>query len=1158
MRILRIKLKNLNSLRGEHAVDFEAEPLASAGLFAITGSTGAGKSTLLDAVTLGLYGHAARYGNTSNPEDMMSRHCGECQAEVDFVVPKGRYRAEWQLRRARGRADGNMQAAKRYVYDANGQVLAANIRDAEACIQDLVGLDYQRFLRSVLLAQGEFARFLKANPDERAQLLESLTGTEIYSELGRLAHAETARREADLDARERELGQVVLLSELERADRETQIRDQSQELARQKAEVPVLNQQLAQAAELRNALANETELLKQQKALAADAELAAPALTRLRDHRLTIPYAEDLGRLQSAQAAMQEQGRKLDSAEREKQRCHRAWMIGMVAAADFAVALRDREQQAVRRAEQSIADQETQKLALTQWLADHARDAALEGNLPDLAAQLERLEALRADHASASAKAAHLDTQVKNRQQVTLKLQEALQKSQAALGMRDSEKGAAVAALESALKGRTTADYEQDLEALRNQVVAIDTVVDLHETAQRQEENLAHDRKRLSDLAPELERAQAAEAAALSTRDQAAQRLGLHEDHLHKAELVASLDQHRSALKAGEACPLCGATEHPLVDQERAAVSFDDIRAEIQRARRELTAAERQAKVAGEAVTRLKAAQESLAAAIHAAAAELNAARNRAVALAEAKSLHPTDAPGLRELKAVTNQSITKLRETLAQTKQATDAVVATETARLNAENEVKLAAKTVENEEHHLALLAGQIKEQSGLMGGLAGQLATTSARLHEWLQPYAVELPPPGREQPLREALRARKTEYQHHKDALARASAGIEKAKAAAEHGRTLLADLERKARILQGGRDAHHADVAGGDADASAALRLQWASLEDAEQTLTARETALTKASASAAERKRDADQAAESLQRLAAELTARLGGSAFASMEALRAAQLGADEAARFQRLEQDLNSRSDNLKGGLDAVHAAIGRLREAKAAEGEAVVRLESSLHNLETAVEALVRATDRLTVELQTDRKNREQHAAQAAQLEQDRQRLKVWRQLQGLIGSYDGGRFRRYAQGISLDVLVCHGNQHLQRLSDRYRLQRHGGEELELQIEDLYQAGTTRPMASLSGGESFLASLALALGLADLAGRNVRIDSLFIDEGFGALDAETLDLAISTLETLRQDNKTVGVISHVELLKERIGTQIIIEKQQGGISRIRVSPP
>jgi len=194
MKVLRIKLKNLNSLRGFHEVDFERDPLAGAGLFAITGPTGAGKSTLLDAITLALYGKAARYGPIPSPEDMMSRHCGECMAEVQFQVPSGTYRAEWQLHRARGKADGQSPGPKTLRYDLAGQPVTQNVRETEAKIEELVGLDYPRFLRSALLAQGEFAQFLKAKPDERAELLESLTGTSIYSELGALAHTETVRR----------------------------------------------------------------------------------------------------------------------------------------------------------------------------------------------------------------------------------------------------------------------------------------------------------------------------------------------------------------------------------------------------------------------------------------------------------------------------------------------------------------------------------------------------------------------------------------------------------------------------------------------------------------------------------------------------------------------------------------------------------------------------------------------------------------------------------------------------------------------------------------------------------------------------------------------------------------------------------------------------
>ena len=173
----------------------------------------------------------------------------------------------------------------------------------------------------------------------------------------------------------------------------------------------------------------------------------------------------------------------------------------------------------------------------------------------------------------------------------------------------------------------------------------------------------------------------------------------------------------------------------------------------------------------------------------------------------------------------------------------------------------------------------------------------------------------------------------------------------------------------------------------------------------------------------------------------------------------------------------------------------------------------------------------------------------------MEEAEKEVTIWNRLRLLIGSHDGAKFRRYVQSISLDILIRHANQHLTHLSDRYRIQRRTGEELQIEIEDLHQASVTRPMASLSGGESFLASLALALGLSELAGRNVRIESLFIDEGFGSLDSEVLDLAIGALEGLHQDNKSVGVISHVELLKQRITTQIRVKKLTAGNSTLEI---
>jgi len=209
------------------------------------------------------------------------------------------------------------------------------------------------------------------------------------------------------------------------------------------------------------------------------------------------------------------------------------------------------------------------------------------------------------------------------------------------------------------------------------------------------------------------------------------------------------------------------------------------------------------------------------------------------------------------------------------------------------------------------------------------------------------------------------------------------------------------------------------------------------------------------------------------------------------------------------------------------------------------------------------LTTATDNLTA-LQQAIGAIQQQLQDNAELRQSRQSLvdaiaarqsdvARWGRLNELIGAADGKKFRNFAQGLTFDILIHHANRQLQKLSDRYLLVRDDSQPLELNVMDNYQAGEIRPTRNLSGGESFLVSLALALGLSHMASRNVRVDSLFLDEGFGTLDEDALDTALSALSGLQQSGKLVGVISHVAQLKERIGTQIKVEPGAGGRSRI-----
>jgi exonuclease SbcC len=161
--------------------------------------------------------------------------------------------------------------------------------------------------------------------------------------------------------------------------------------------------------------------------------------------------------------------------------------------------------------------------------------------------------------------------------------------------------------------------------------------------------------------------------------------------------------------------------------------------------------------------------------------------------------------------------------------------------------------------------------------------------------------------------------------------------------------------------------------------------------------------------------------------------------------------------------------------------------------------------------------------------------------------------WENLHELIGSENGKKYRNFAQGLTFDMMIGHANRQLQKMTDRYLLVRDDAQALELSVMDNYQAGEVRSAKNLSGGESFIVSLALALGLSQMASRNVRVDSLFLDEGFGTLDEDALDVALETLSGLQQDGKVIGVISHVPALKERIATQIQVIPRTGGRSGI-----
>lgn len=1152
MKILRIRLKNLNSLRGDHAIDLDAEPLASAGIFAITGATGAGKSTLLDAITLALFGRSARYGTAPNPEDVMSRHTGECRAEVEFEVAQGRFTAAWHLNRARGQPEGKVQPARRFIYDAQGETLAQNITQADLKIVELTGLDYDRFLRSVLLAQGEFARFLKARADERSELLEHLTGTMIYSQLGTLAHEEKTQREQVFAMREQALGNIVILGDGERTHKEQLAAEHGWRLQELAGERNRLLTAIRQGQALSECLAKIAGLKQRhaeldQQTARHHSEFAALAL-----HRKTERFVADLARLDQLTQDLErlEAQAKAATVARDAEALRLAETFEE--AGELVSRLKTAKARQIEQTTDDLAAGKSTAEAINAWLGLHQADLNLQTSLPELGQSITALKHHHAEQAALAMRADVLARQLEGACELASKRKADTTRAGDHLAELDVLLQKAQEELIATLAGRTADDLEN---ARAGGQAELEKLQALKAVLARRDESLARQERLAGELAsrqPPLDRLGADhESLAIMVRQGSDLVAALHES-LRKSQLIANLEQHRAQLSHGDACPLCGALDHPYSKHDvQPATEIERLKAELETA----SAALQKKQLALQAKAYELAKAEQSATELQ---RQLEQEQDFRQQLESTLGEHPEEwrsNDGLMQATSGIQKRLQLLDATLRRIRTCESAAATAERNWLNQRHVLETAQGHEKTAADDIERTQTAIQENIEAQERTLSQVQALKESLSAPLSRFGLTPPDEGGEEALIKALSVRRDialakerELQQVQSRLQQLEAGLVQLRSEAE-------ELHRQADVLA--QEQQAADIPT-EIPASAVrqrTRIGWTTLPEAHTALAKARTNLARAQAALGEREQALKEARVTAAASADELTQMLGASEFTDIAALRAARMPEEEAGRVASLEKLLTDQEQQLAGHWQAAQADAEGLRTGDPPQGEALVAAEQSLHALEAEIQTRTAERTLLANELERDIQNRAQMAAARTEIESERAQLAVWRQLAELIGSHDGKKFRVFAQGLSLDVLIRHANRHLQRLAERYRLRRRAGEALDLEIVDLHQASATRPMASLSGGESFLASLALALGLSDLAGRNVRIDSLFIDEGFGSLDADSLDVAIAALEGLRSNQKTVGIISHVDLLKERITTQVQVERGSGGVSSIIV---
>lgn len=1241
MRILALRGENLASLADPFEIDLTAEPLFGAGLFAITGETGAGKSTLLDAVCLALYGRFPRIvaegGNEAlpdvagdlltarDPRSILRRGAALGHAEVDFVgVDGARYRARWQVARARGKAAGRLQKVSRLLHRLaeNGEIattLADKVTEVDDEVRRLTDLTFEQFRRTVLLAQGDFDAFLRSDDRDRADLLEKITGTEIYARLSARTFERTRDRRDAVEALRLRRAEIGLLSEEDRAERLTR-----------RAEIDARRTDLATLAGGHEAAITRSKTIAEAEARLAEAEAAA--LTATTDHagagdeRALLEAIGNAHRLAPLLRAVEAAERAEGTAAAGLAACETE-LAGATARLEASAPLRHAAQQTLEAIEARIRVLQPEwekaaeldahistaaaEVAGAETLVAEAeaarafqaeRIAGLEKRRGDIAVEFGRLEAEEARVAVFAPLAARWE-EISDRLGERLAVRRALDAAtmrraeasrvgadlearktaaearaaeravrRTALDARLSERAALLAAFDEA----TVRSRDASLRALAGDIDAARAHLDALARA-TSDETVASDAAEAArrDLAETME-AHVGVAADLAD---ARARLAESAVAVRLADALASHEaEHlRATLVDGAPCPVCGATDHPILADPTIAEAM----AEARRRRAELTVREADLarrlteldgrRAAAEArLTNAEAARAAAGARIATATAALATARDAAAIAADRLALPLVDAPDWP----------IRLAETL------TDAVAAgaralAEIERLRGEidrlrrdvDALDREARTAEAEDRREAeaLAAARLTEATAatVETNARDRLGEIDARLSPVLADLdltAADLDHDG------EALRSRLGTQVAHLRALAEARARLETEerhlerailgdRVAREHAERALAGAEatraarastldrlrlERAGLLEGTPTAAHRDAVTAERDAArVALDAAVAALDSARSTQTTaltqrdeRHHALARARADTAERLHERDRALAAADLDLATVTAHLARPE-ASVEAL---------AARITALDRRLTETAVAVtarRADLDTALAA-GR-------PDASIADLEQALAAIAAEIRALDEAVGALANELAADDRARARAGGLEAEIAEAERVAKIWIAVDEAIGSRDGAKFRTFAQGITLDRLTGLANRHLATLSPRYRLARTEG--LGLAIVDRDMGEEMRSTRSLSGGERFLASLALALALSGLEGRRSFVDTLFIDEGFGSLDAATLDVAIDALESLQSEGRKVGVISHVAALHERIPVQIRVRRAGLGRSRVEI---
>ncbi|MBN1349825.1 AAA family ATPase [candidate division KSB1 bacterium] len=1199
MKLLRLSLKNLNSIREQVSIDLEKSPLSETSLFAITGPTGSGKTTLLDALSVALYHKTPRLDSkdAKNPDNLLSQGSSEGYSEVLFEANGKRYLSEWRVKRSKSNC---LSSSVKLIDAETGHLL--NDKKQNNPIVSILGLDFDSFRRSVLLAQGEFAAFLKAKLDDKRQLLESTTGMGIYDELREVLNQKLAEVRSAYERLK------ASLETIDKSDKK-EIEATEQKLSKLKKELAALQAQRTEVSRKREAESKRTNAWNQLKAaeerhsklLDRQAEMQSLE-TELKQARsaadlLTPKKSFDIeqANLDDIQAARKTTSEQLAKTEEtltqhraEAEKYETAYLQLKESAAKqselISVAFREETQAAgledeaqkrsielarlqkeIGLAEQNLKEWREQQTQLQSRITQ-AEETLLKTPLPPeptkLIAQVSQNMAILRETKNTldetvkegKAKRVQLDDAKAKQAQFKAEYEQLLKKRARLLHCNELISKDMQPILAQGDEGawelrrnrlQPLQEVALDYERNRNQAISLSQQIEAdNQKLQQINQKLASAETERSGVEQELSRI-------------ASLQLQLKQEEKSIALSAHAADLRKEHLESGKPCPVCGSKDHPWADKAE-----PETEARINEIREKLLAAEKEYQQRQDEFQRLENAKAALLAV-------------QEQHETHAKSLHQQLDDLQNEMDQCTRQWMTHFHDKPVSSQFIKDEIQQCEQAAKRFREALE-RGRTVENELLDLkAALSGKEIEQSHCQTDiekltqertdLLMQHKKSSQRIEQLSQDIQTQLPAEFRGRDPEASLKKLQSLLETHEQfskKLAQLKQDLAKVQTQITENEKTAGEMKQRFEQLKSEIDQYRHQA--GNLRAQVAEKTGGLSPQDARKKLDAHlQTAEDQRTRAQKQFQATQQQKAEfeSLQREQRQQheksQKRFEEARDAYLEQVKAAGFDSIEAHQnairtAQWLHQSENALQDyrQQRYSVEQTMHQLQKEFEEKAFDPEHLKSLQEQEQKFELSIQdtnsEIGKANEKLANQKQNfDRYKNLEKALTTATAEYER-----WNKLNDVIGA---NKLRDYALKSMFDLLIRFANQQMKKLTSRYVLR--VKDMKEMVVVDTWNAGEERPVETLSGGESFLTSLSLALALSELSKGGAKLGALFLDEGFGSLDSETLEIALDALESLRLTGRRVGIISHVQELTRRIPVRIAVNKKGDGSSTVAI---